>query len=147
MSLVKNTVLILTTAFTLILGSFPPGSVICQAVDGRVIIESSCDCESEVPPCCDDDECHEEKVVEHKHNQTLSPSNECVDTIISVDHYTEQKAFIIKNKFLSAISLDEFITLIAGLDYPIDTGGIYHSDPPPLPSSNLNIINTTVLII
>ena len=142
---VKNTIYLLIAVLTLSLGIFPPGSVICQAVDGKLIIESSCDCDTKVPPCCKEQECEREEG-EHSQQETLSVLNDCNDTIISNDQYTSQDTILISKSF-TTVSFQDYITLIVGCNYPIDVGKGFYIDPPHLLPSNLNIVNTTVLII
>ena len=100
MDLLHKTVLLFAALLTLSAGSFPPGTVICQAIDGELIIESSCNCDSEVPPCCEEDECHEE--------QEIGAADQCIDTLISLEHYTEQDTAVI-TKSVTRVSFSDYI--------------------------------------
>ena len=145
MDLLQKTVLLFAALLTLAAGSFPPGTVICQAVDGELIIESSCDCESERPPCCEEDDCHESPEVAENHH-SIGTADKCIDTLISVENYTEQDAVILSKQFDQKQTFSDFISLIAGRDFPLDVGDKFCPDPP-FPQSSLQIIRTTVLII
>ena len=148
MLLIKKTVLFTVALLTLTAGSFPPGTIICQAVDGELIIESSCECKNEVPPCCEEDECHDlTEVAENSDGTNIFASDECFDTLVYVEHYTEQDAATIAEKISEPSSFTDYLLLIAEQDYPLDVGKEFCPDPPPLPSANLNIIRTTVLLI
>ena len=148
MLFLRTTVLFIVAILTLTVGSFPPGTIICQTVDGKLLIESSCECENDIPPCCEENECHDlTEVTSNSDATNICAFSECFDTLIYIEHYTEQNAIIIAKKISEPSSFTDYMSLMAGIDYPLDVGKEFCPDPPPLPSANLNIIRTTVLII
>ena len=147
MEFLKKSVLLFATLLTALAGSLPPGSVICQAVDGNLIIENSCNCESEIPPCCDDNDCHEDpQATEDCHEKSICAADKCVDTLVSVENYTEQDLITVP-QMANEVSFNEYLTLIASINLPMDTGKENFPDPPPLPPAHISIIKSTVLII